>query len=186
MTTAHVYIATSLDGFIARPDGAIDWLVPFGEGDGDLGYGEFMSGMDAIVMGRGTFQTVLGFDSWPYTIPVIVMSRTLGPPPSAVSDKVEVTDQSPADLMETLAARGLDRVYVDGGQIVQAFLREGLIEDMILTRVPVLIGEGRPLFGPIDGDLALRHVHTQTLRDGMIQSRYARRAAPPQDRQTTP
>ena len=175
MTTAHAYIATSLDGFIARPDGSIDWLVPFGEGDDDLGYGEFMSDKGAIVMGRNTFETVLGFDNWPYTMPVIVMSRTLGPPPDAVSDKIEVTDKSPADLMAMLKDRGIDKVYVDGGQILQAFMRDGLIEELILTRVPVLIGEGRPLFGPLDEDMPLRHIHTQTLRDGMIQSRYIRR-----------
>lgn len=175
MTTAHVYIATSLDGYIARPDGSIDWLIPFGEGDGDLGYAEFMSDKDAIVMGRGTFETVIGFDTWPYTIPVIVMSRTLGPPPASVSDKVEVTDLSPSDLLTSLAERGLNKVYVDGGQIVQAFLKEGLIDDIVLTRVPVLIGQGRSLFGALENDMQLRHVSTQTLRDGMIQSVYARR-----------
>lgn len=173
MTTAHVYIATSLDGFIARPDGSIDWLIPFGEGDGDLGYADFMADKDAIVMGRGTFETVVGFDGWPYKVPVIVMSRSLGPVPDSVSDKVEVTDKSPEDLMSMLAERGLGKVYVDGGQIVQAFLRAGLIEDMILTRVPVLIGEGRPLFGAVPQDVPLRHISTQTLRDGLVQSHYA-------------
>lgn len=175
MTTAHVYIATSLDGYIARPDGSIDWLVPFGEGDGDLGYGEFMADKDAIVMGRGTFETVIGFDSWPYRVPVIVMSRTLGPPPTSVADRVEVTNKSPADLMAMLEDRGYGKVYVDGGQIVQAFLREDLIDDMIVTRAPVLIGQGRPLFGSVPEDMKLRHLATQTLRDGLVQSRYARR-----------
>jgi dihydrofolate reductase len=173
MTTGHVYIATSLDGFIARPDGSIDWLTPFGEGEDDLGYAEFMADKQAIIMGRGTYETVLTFGAWPYTLPVLVLSRSLTSLPDRLDGMAEVADLSPLAAMRMCTARGWDRVYVDGGALVQSFLRAGLIADMIVTRVPVLLGQGRPLFGPLKTDIALTHEGTRSLPGGLVQSRYS-------------
>lgn len=156
MLTCHVFIATSLDGFIARPDGSLDWLAPF-DGDGDNGYGAFVSGMDGIIMGRGTYEAVLGFGKWPYDRPVVVMSRSLSEQniPPELLGRVSVSSRAPRDLVNDLSANGWRRACVDGGAIIQSFLSESLIADMAIFRMPVLIGNGRPLFGSIGHDIRL-------------------------------
>jgi dihydrofolate reductase len=178
MTTGHIYIATSLDGFVARADDTLDWLErqPMPQEGGDMGFAAFMESVDGLVMGRGTFQTVLGFGvPWPYSKPVIVMSRSLtaGDVPDALKDKVELSALAPAELMAELDGRGWKRAYVDGGQLTQAFLREGLIEDMVLTTVPVLIGEGKRLFGPLGSDIDLTLVKSEVFDNGMVQTMWA-------------
>ena len=172
-TTFHVFIATSLDGFIARPDGGLDWLAAF-QGDGDNGYGAFIAEMDAIVMGRGTYEAVLGFGEWPYALPVIVMSRTMTAAdlPAALEGKVEVTAAAPDELARDLGARGWRRVYVDGGQLVQSFLREGLVADMAIFWMPILLGAGRPLFGAVAGDIRLETVAASVLPTGAVRTDY--------------
>lgn len=174
MPTGHVFIATSLDGFIARKDGGLDWLIsPDHEGE-DHGYDAFMQDIDAIVMGRGTYEAVLAFDAWPYNKPVLVLSRVLATTevPEVLKGKVSFADLTPSAALEYLGRDGASRVYVDGGQIVQAFLREGLVADMIVSRIPVLIGEGRSLFGATGRDIALTHVGTQSFPSGLVQSCY--------------
>lgn len=177
MTTAHVFIGTSLDGFIARLNGDLDWMTGPSGGD-DYGYADFFGSVDAIVMGRGTYEKVLTFGAWPFDKPVMVASRTLTQAElrADLAERVEVTSDSPRAILEAAAARGWSRVYVDGGKLIQSFLREGLIADMIVSRLPVLIGEGLPLFGPIEGDLKLTHVETRSYPSGLVQSRYARAA----------
>lgn len=173
--SGHVFIATSLDGFIAGPDGAIDWLpAPESDPGETYGYDAFMASVDGLVMGRNTFEKALTFGAWPYSKPVIVMSRTLDPAslPEGLAGKVEVSALSPDALMDALARRGWRRVYVDGGRVIQSFLRAGLITDMTVTRVPVLLGAGLPLFGPLDGDIKLRHAETRAYPSGLVQSRY--------------
>lgn len=169
--TASVFIGTSLDGFIARANGDLDWLPP---GGGEPhGYDEFMVTVDALVIGRKTFETVLTFDTWPYgEKPVFVLStRTLVPaPPGAV---VERMSGDPAEIVSQLAARGIRHVYVDGGITIQRFLQAGLIQRLIITRVPVLIGTGIPLFGVTQRDIALKHVGTRQYASGLVQSEYA-------------
>jgi dihydrofolate reductase len=168
---ASVFIATSLDGFIARADGALDWL-PAGGGE-PHGYDEFMATVDALVIGRKTFETVLGFDTWPYgDKPVFALSaRALAPaPPGAV---VERLSGDPADIVSQLAARGVRHVYVDGGITIQRFLQAGLIQRLIITRIPVLIGAGIPLFGATHRDIALKHIATRQYASGLVQSEYA-------------
>lgn len=175
MTTGHVFIATSLDGFIARPDDSLDWLMKHDSGGVDTGYGAFIDSVDGIVMGRGTFQTVLGFGGeWPYTIPVIVLSRTLTDAglPDALRDRVEVSALPPAELMSMLASRGWTRAYIDGGQVIRAFLAEGLVDDLVLTVAPVLIGRGKPLFGALPQDIDLDLISTRSLPPGFVQSTY--------------
>jgi len=175
MTSGHVFIATSLDGFIARPDGAIDWLPePESDPGETYGYDRFMASVDGLVMGRNTFEKALTFGAWPYSKPVVVMSRTLEPGslPEDLEGQVEVSTLSPEALMHDLADRGWRRAYIDGGRIIQSFLRAGLITDMIVTRVPVLLGAGLPLFGEVDGDIRLRHAETRPYPSGLVQSRY--------------
>jgi dihydrofolate reductase len=168
---ATVFVGTSLDGFIARSDGALDFLPP---GGGEPhGYVEFMATVDALVIGRKTFETALSFDTWPYGgKPVFVLSTgPLAPaPPDAL---VERMSGEPAEIVAKLAARGLGHIYVDGGVTIQRFLRAGLIQRLIITRVPVLIGEGIPLFGALGSDLVLRHVGTRQYASGLVQSEYA-------------
>ena len=168
---ASVFVGTSLDGFMARTNGALDFLPP---GGGEPhGYDEFMATVDALVIGRNTFDTVLGFDPWPYgKKPVFVLSsRALPPtPPGAV---VEHLSGAPAAIVSLLATRGIQHIYVDGGITIQRFLQAGLIQRLILTRVPVLIGTGIPLFGPLQGDIMLKHIQTRQYQSGLVQSEYA-------------
>ena len=173
--SASVFIATSLDGFIAREDGALDWLpVPDSAPDGeDYGYREFIAGVDAIVMGRSTFDVVLGFGGeWPYPKPVVVLTSRPLDLPEALAGRVETMGGEPAEIVARLAERGWEHLYVDGGVTIQRFLAAGLIERMIITRVPVLIGQGIPLFGPLERDIALRHVATRAFPDGLVSSEY--------------
>jgi dihydrofolate reductase len=167
---ASVFIGISVDGFIARPNGDLDFLPP---GGGEPhGYDEFMATVDALVIGRKTFETVLTFDAWPYgEKPVFVLStRALAPaPPGAV---VEHMAGEPADIVAKLAARGIRHIYVDGGITIQRFLRAGLIQRLVITRVPVLIGTGVPLFGALPRDIALTHIATRQYASGLVQSEY--------------
>jgi dihydrofolate reductase len=177
-----VYIATSLDGFIARENGALDWLPGANTESGgeDYGYGEFMAAVDTLVMGRNTFESVMRFAEWPYgQKPVVVLSHRPVAIPGNLAATVETLSCSPAELVERLAARGAKHVYVDGGKTIQGFLRGGLIDEIIITRVPVLLGAGLPLFGPLERDLRLLHLATRAYPNGLVQSRYAveRRAA---------
>jgi len=168
--SASVFIATSLDGFIARANGDLDWLPP--DGGEPHGYDEFLAAVDALVIGRKTFETVLTFASWPYgEKPVFVLStRTLAPTP--LGAVVERMSGHPADIMSQLAARGIHHVYVDGGITIQRFLQAGLIQRLIITRIPVLLGAGIPLFGTLQRDIVLRHVGTRQYASGLVQSEY--------------
>lgn len=165
-----VFIGTSVDGFIARANGDLDFLPP---GGGEPhGYEEFMATVDALVIGRKTYETVLNFDSWPYgeKLVVVLSSHPLAPaPPEAV---VEHMSGAPAEIVSRLSSRGIGHVYVDGGITIQRFLRAGVIQRLIITRVPVLIGDGIPLFGEVSGDIALEHVATRQYVSGLVQSEY--------------
>jgi len=168
---ASVFIGTSLDGFIARPNGDLDFLPP---GGGEPhGYEEFMATVDALVIGRKTYETVLAFEQWAYgKKPVFVLStRKLAQAPADAV--VEHMSGEPAEIVAKLEARGIGHVYVDGGITIQRFLRAGLIQRLIITRVPVLIGSGIPLFGPLPCDVQLRPVATRQYASGLVQSEYA-------------
>lgn len=168
---AAVFIAASVDGYIARLDDSLDWLPDAPEGE-DFGYAAFMETVDALVMGRKTFEVVCGFgDDWPYAGKrVVVLSH--GAPTVPAGVEVEVLSLSPADVLAHLGADGCRRVYVDGGKTLQAFLRAGLVREVIVTRIPVLLGEGIPLFGSLPADVPLTHVETRALPGGLVQSRY--------------
>jgi dihydrofolate reductase len=166
-----VFIATSLDGFIAREDGSLDWLPP-GGGE-EHGYTEFMAGIDVVVMGRMTYETVLGFDAWPYIGKrVAVLSNRPLAPATQEGAVFETMSGAPADVVSRLAGRGLRHAYVDGGITVQRFLAAGLIQRFTITRIPVLLGRGIPLFGAVPRDIRLDHIATRSYQSGMVQSEY--------------
>jgi dihydrofolate reductase len=171
---ATVYIATSLDGFIARENGELDWLHAVAASDDeDYGYKAFMQTVDAIVMGRHTYETVRTFNKWPYEKPVVVLTtRQLTIPPE-LQDAVELMSGQPTEILARLSARGMHHVYVDGGRTIQKFLEAGAIQRLIITRIPVLIGRGIPLFGSVSRDIHLRHIETRLYRNGLVQSEYA-------------
>ena len=170
---ASVFIATSLDGFIARRDGGIDWLPePELEGE-DYGFGKFFETVDYLVMGRNSFEKVMTLGGWFYgTTPVVVLTHRSLDIPEGLSSPVITLSGSPAEVVAELASRGAKHLYIDGGKTVQAFLDAGLIERMIITRIPVLLGDGIPLFGPLRQDIKLRHVATRAFDDGLVQSEY--------------
>lgn len=181
-----VYVGTSVDGFIARADHTVDFLDAGGPVDGDMGFGQFFASVDALVMGRNTFDLVIasGFD-WPYgDTPVIVVTSRPVDVPQQLRDVVETSDLAPPELCAELSHRGLDHVYVDGGLTVQAWLRAGLVDDLIVTRVPVLIGAGISLFGDLAADIALRHVDTTVYENGCVQTHW--RTDRPTDGQPDP
>jgi dihydrofolate reductase len=167
---ASVFVGTSLDGFMARVNGALDFLPP---GGGEPhGYDEFMATVDALVIGRNTFDTVLSFDAWPYEKPVFVLStRPLALAPAGAA--VERMSGAPTEIVSQLVKRGIRHIYVDGGITIQRFLQAGLIQRLIITRVPVLIGEGIPLFGAVERDIALTPVWTRQYASGLVQTEYA-------------
>ena len=174
--SCSVFIATSLDGFIARTNGSIDWLneanksVTPGE---DCGYSNFMADIDALVMGRNTFEQVLTFDSWPYgSTPVVVLSRREISLPFNVPPCVSVSNETPSTLVARLTEHGATKIYVDGGLTIQSFLSAGLIDDITITVIPVLLGSGRPLFGSLPADVHLAHENARVFDFGFVQNRY--------------
>ena len=186
--TGSVFLGMSVDGFIARLDGDLSWLGGDGGGGedggaapddsaplpddgagGDFGYAEFVGGIDALVMGRSTYDFIAPFAEWPYQgRPVHVLSTTLEPG----ADRRITVHRSLDEAVEALGAARYRRVYVDGGRTVHAFLRAGLIADLTLSRVPVLIGTGHTPFGEFAADIRLEHVRTRSFPGGMVQSTY--------------
>lgn len=165
-----VFIGTSVDGFIARPDGTFDFL-PAGGGE-PHGYHEFFASIDALIIGRNTFETVLAFPEWPYGDKQVVVLSSRALDLSKAPSSVEQMQGAPQEIMSKLKTRGVRHVYVDGGITIQRFLREGLIQRLIITRVPVLIGQGIPLFGLLGNDVRLEHVQTQSYASGLVKTEY--------------
>ncbi len=171
------YIATSLDGYIARNDGDIDWLeqanarLPKGE---DCGFHQFMDSVDTLIVGRKTFEKILTFSEWIYgTTPVIVLSRTPITLPDGIPETVTSSSETPSELVKRLKSQGVRHIYVDGGLTIQGFLAEHQVDEITITTVPVLLGEGIPLFGPLEKDIRLGHMDTRSYDCGFVQSRYA-------------
>ena len=171
--TVSVFVGASVDGFIARPNGDLDWLPP--DGGEPHGYDEFIGSVDAIVIGRKTFDSVLGFEAWPYGPKRVVVLSNRHLDLSRVQGLGGVVEQmagTPSEIVARLIATGVSHAYVDGGLTIQGFLRAGLIQRLVITRVPVLIGEGIPLFGPLLHDVRLRHLSTRHFPSGLVQSEY--------------
>lgn len=171
----YVYIAASLDGFIATPEGGIEWLEDAPNPNGsDFGFSEFISKVHAILMGRATFEKVLAFDHWPYEIPVFVLSSTLKEVPPDLEGKVQIVSGPLVDVISQLGAQGFKNLYIDGGRVIQSFLREDLIDEMIVTRFPKLLGRGIPLFGELIAALDFNHLETEVIENYLVKSRYRR------------
>jgi dihydrofolate reductase len=167
---ASVFIATSLDGFIAREDGAFDWLPNDPE---PHGYEEFIASVDALVIGRKTFETAAAFDPWPYgEKPVFVLTSRPSAWKAPDGSVCEFLSGNPREIVDRLTERGLHHLYIDGGVTIQGFLEAGLIQHLIVTRVPVLLGSGIPLFGPLSRDVRVNHVATRSYPSGLVQSEY--------------
>ncbi len=167
-------MAMSLDGFVARSDHRLDWLDKQPTKDEDHGFTAFQDSVDVIVMGSGSYRTVRGVGAWPYTKPVVVLScsMTADDIPNDLREKVEVSDKTPTELMKSFDARGFSRVYVDGGAIICSFLKAGLIEDMRITLIPILIGEGIRIFGETQGDVDLELVSVSSFPSGLVDLEY--------------
>lgn len=169
--TCSVFIGTSVDGFIARPDGALDFL-PIDGGE-PHGYTEFFASIDALVIGRKTFETVLAFVEWPYgNKPVIVLSAGKLDFSKLRDANVEQMAGPPAQIVANLAARGFQHLYIDGGITIQQFFLAAQIQRLTITRVPVLIGQGIPLFGTLPHDVKLKHIETKTYVSGLVKTEY--------------
>ena len=175
-----VYIATTLDGFIAREDGALDWLPgsdgnidPALDGD-DFGYQSFMDSVDTLIMGRNTFEFVHAFGEWPYgDKQVVVLSSTLTQLPDELPEAVTLKDQVPAALYNELKQNGSHHIYIDGGKTIQRFLLDGLVDEITITTVPILIGKGIPLFTGLNKDINVKHLTTTSFINGFVQTKYA-------------
>ena len=173
-----VYIAASLDGFIARSDGSIDWLDVAGSEEAEQSMSDFLTlldNVDCLVMGRKTFDTVKEFSPWPYgTLPVIVLSSTLSSPPEIEGASIGIRSAQPADLVRDLEGEGFGRIYIDGGATIHGFLREGLVDRMTLATVPILLGSGRPLFPEMENELRFKLESSVSLDSGIVKSTYVR------------
>ena len=172
-----IFIATSLDGYIADKDGGIDWLDSIPEINSiDTGYNAFMSCIDALVMGRSTFDVVCSFDiDWPYQKPVFVMSRSMTEIPEKLQDKVYLVKGTLNEILEQIHQKGYHRLYIDGGKVIQNFLKEDLIDDMIITVIPVLLGSGIPLFADLPKPLDFECKKSIIFLDKVVQNHFTRR-----------
>jgi dihydrofolate reductase len=171
-----VFIATSLDGYIADKNGQIEWLhqVPNPTGD-DMGYSQFMNEIDALIMGRVTFETVLGFDiEWPYQKPVFVLSSTIHEVPKKLENNVFLMKGDLEEILEKIHARGYQNLYIDGGTTIQHFLSADLIDELIITRIPVILGGGTPLFGQLKKSLEFKCIDTKHYVSAIDQAFYRR------------
>ncbi|HXB43213.1 MAG TPA: dihydrofolate reductase family protein [Puia sp.] len=173
-----IYIATSIDGYIARKDGTIDWLMDLpNPGNSDYGFSVFLDRIDGIIMGRKSFETVLAFAKWPYLrpVPVFVLSNTLLESPIGLPVQVEIVRGALNQILTALKNKGINNLYVDGGLTIQNFLKEDLIDEMVITRVPILLGSGVPLFGMNHLELVFEHVKTEVYNNLLVRSRYLRK-----------
>ncbi|GAA4326573.1 dihydrofolate reductase family protein [Pontixanthobacter gangjinensis] len=172
-----VFIATSLDGYIADKNGGIDWLHSIPNPDQtDMGYSEFMAGIDAIMMGRNTFETVCGFDmDWPYQKPVYVLSHSLTEVPDSLEGKVEILNGPLKKVLKDIHAKGYNDLYIDGGKTIQSFLKEDLIEEICITIIPVLLGDGIRLFQDLPKKLDFECISTRIFLEQVVQNHFRRK-----------
>jgi len=171
--TLFIYIAQSLDGYIAGKNGELDWLnnIP-NPVNSDFGFSAFMNEIDAIVMGRNTFEVVKGFNSWPYTKPVFVISSSLAELPPEFSGKAEIMDQQPKQIVDQLHKKGYNQLYIDGGSLIQSFLAENLIDELIITSIPVLLGGGISLFGKLENRIHFKLHKSEILSGSLVKNHY--------------
>ncbi|MDE5423858.1 dihydrofolate reductase family protein [Ancylomarina sp. DW003] len=172
-----VFIAQSLDGYIADKNGGLAWLESVPNPDGiDMGYRNFVERVDAIIMGRITFETICSFGiDWPFTKPVFVLSNNVKSVDEELTDKVEIVNGSLISVLETINAKGYNKLYIDGGQVIQSFLKEDLIDEMTITTIPILLGGGHSLFGDLDHHMSFDLIQSEVFLDTIVQSTYKRK-----------
>jgi dihydrofolate reductase len=171
----RVFIGTSLDGYIAKEDGNIEWLEQFATGEVVQSYKEFIGLIDAVVIGRGTFEKVLSFPQWPYQRKVFLLSNSITKIPESLTDKVTIVSMPPKSLLQYLDRKGFENIYIDGGKVIQAFLKEDLVDELIISKAPVLLGGGIPLFGFLAQHLEFKHLQTVVYDNGLVRSYYERK-----------
>lgn len=173
----RVFIGTSLDGYIADRHGGLEWLELVPNPDGlDLGYYAFMESIDALVMGRHSYETVLGFGiDWPYQKPVFVLSNSLSEVPQELVGKIEFIAGSLNEVLAKIHAKGFHHLYIDGGKTVQGFFQQDLIDEMIITQIPVLLGGGVPLFGELPAMLEFELIDSKVMLSHLVQRHYRRK-----------
>ena len=171
---ASVYIGTSLDGFIARKNGDIDWLVQYASEEAIDAYHDFMKKIDVVVIGRGTYEKVLSFPTWPYDKKVFVASTSLKELSNTLKGKASIVSMTPSNILKQLSQEGFSSAYIDGGKLIQGFLNEDLIDELIISKVPILIGTGLPLFGELTMDLQFTHLNTIVQKNQLVRSYYTR------------
>ena len=171
---ASVYIATSLDGYIARDDGSTGWLknIEYEIGE-DYGYEKFFQSVDSFIVGRNTFELSLKFPEWPYgDKKVFVMTKRHLELNDEIKGKATIVSSTPKDLVNILSGEGLKHAYVDGGLTIQSFLTAGLIDEMTITSIPILIGKGKPLFGRLNNDIKLQLLENTFYKNGFVKNVY--------------
>ncbi len=172
-----VFIAKSLDGYIAGKNGELDWLTAIPNPDNvEMGFENLMQEIDAIVMGKNTFEVVCHFDGdLPYTKPIIVLSNSLKEIPAKLQQSVSIMKGKPQDIISELHKKGYFKLYIDGGKIVQAFLKADLIDELRITTIPILLGGGFPLFGELDRPLEFDHIESTVFLNQIVQNCYRRK-----------
>lgn len=174
-----VYIATSLDGFIARKDGSLDWLMEYPNPEkSDFGFVSFLDRIDGIIMGRKTFEAVLGFGEWPYTKPVFVLTTSLKEIPAHLRNKAEICHGDLLTILAQLGKKGISNIYIDGGQTIQSFMKLDLIDELIISRIPIILGSGISLFKNIESEFKFKHISTDIFSNGVTKSQYLRERDP--------
>ena len=172
-----VYVATSLDGYISGTHGELNWLIEYPNPEqSDFGFADLMNRVDAILMGRKTFEFVCKMDLWPYTKPVYVLSNTLTETPQHLSEKAFLirpnSEHVAQSLLDSLQAQGISTLYIDGGQLVHTFIKENRVDEWVITRVPMILGSGIPLFPHLRQPIHLKHIKTETFSNGLTKSTY--------------
>ena len=157
-------------------DGGLDWLMEMPNPDkSDFGFNDFIDGVDGLIMGRNTFEMVVSFGKWPYAKPVFVLSNSLKAIPAGYEDKAEIVSGALKQILADLSVKGINKLYIDGGKTIQSFLKEDLIDELTITKIPVLLGSGIPLFVDNDIEVKLEHVKTEVLNNHMVKSHYIRK-----------
>ena len=167
------YLASSLDGYIADSNGSVDWLNTLPNPDkSDFGFSDFLSSVDALLMGANTFRTVQSFGMWPYTKPVFVLSNSIKEIPEGFQDKIELVKGKVEYVLKELEKKGFENIYADGGDVVKECLNQNILDEIIITRVPVSLGSGISLFPSSEASLNYEHLGTEVLGVGLVKSHY--------------
>jgi dihydrofolate reductase len=167
------YLAVSLDGYIADRNGGVDWLNEIPNPDqSDFGFAEFMKSVDAIVMGANTFRVVQSFGVWPYEKPVFVASNSIKEVPEGYEDRISLVQGEVRQILAGIRNSGYERLYIDGGKLIQNCLQAGILDEMIITYIPVALGGGIPLFAEFANSIQFEHKETEVIGIGLVRSRY--------------